>query len=217
MIKSKLPVTHNREVKTNDASRQFNEFVRRIEEAAATETPAATMFSATVPKRLTSIFRLGYRFNPPKQVERHLDSLVRQASALIKEVFRQQIGYFTHTSTGKRQSAIYKRAHYDASSRGYFTHMAVPVGLPWETENKEKTVDPMASLQHLDVSQASAQWLQVLCAHHKNEDERAYKQQDEEDTRAYGEALRGDAEESLDFKDDEVSSEGSEGSDEIEE
>lgn len=99
------------------------------------------MFGATAPKRLTSIFRLGYKFNPPEQVERHLDSLVRQANDLIKKVFLEQTNYLHHLTTDERQDSIYRRAHYDGSSYGYFKHMAIPVGLSWETQKEEETSD----------------------------------------------------------------------------
>lgn len=102
-----------------------------------------------------------------------MDSIIRQANEAIKRAFREDDG----TWIGPGDWASFKRAFYDGTNYGYFTYLAVPEELPWDVE-EDVAADPVKGLQHVDLSDASPEWLSVLSAHHREENRRVKEEEE---------------------------------------
>ena len=105
----------------------FNAAVVKLEEAAVSQDPTA-LFGHQVPTRISSIFRLGRRYSPPKQVAASLTEIVQKAAGIIADAFEVR----TVEEDGK--TLTYRRAEFDAHGE-YFTYLPLDENdVPWKDE-----------------------------------------------------------------------------------
>lgn len=71
------------QTKTNDLRRSIHEFYHRIEEVASLANPAASLLERDASHRLASISDSD-PISSAERIEKHLDSIIRQANELIK-------------------------------------------------------------------------------------------------------------------------------------
>lgn len=117
--------TCNLHESTNIHRSRFNFAVLKLEQAAASRSPAR-IFGPETPFILASTLGLPRQYNPAKQINCALERLVRDADRLIKEAFLP--------SDSSPDDGRKARAHCDAHLSGYFTYMEVPPLTPWEVE-----------------------------------------------------------------------------------
>lgn len=124
--------------------------MHKIEKAATNDKPA-DLFEVGTPSLLSRMFNLGGNGEPTKQINKHLDQIVRDANKIIQETFYEHtVGIMTT-----------RRTHFDAHRDGSFTYLPITNNLPFRTIDMDAIV-PV--LPDVSIVPASPAWLAALIA-----------------------------------------------------
>ena len=106
----------------------FNDACMKLCEAAQSEDPSK-LFGYKVASRISSIFKLGRKYNSEERVQQDLSKLVKSAAGIINKTFETREGQQPDGTT-----VVYRRCEFDAHPDG-LTYLPLDKSrLPWEAE-----------------------------------------------------------------------------------